>query len=181
TPQVFPTPVSRTPQQFVSAGHPAGCRTLYTADQSTEVPLGYYSETKVLGEQLAAAAQSALQGASASSSTDIQGARADVCVQVTNALFDAGGIAGVFGERPGYQDPGCTIPMPVPPTGNTTATFIRSQVSGFRVGDGTFVSIPGEVFPCTFLRSFLGPDDMPCPDPNTSGDCGGQPNPLVTC
>ena len=37
------------------------------------------------------------------------------------------------------------------------------------------------MFPLTFLRSFLGPDDMPCPDPNASGDCGGTPNPTVSC
>jgi hypothetical protein len=181
TPQVFPILVSRTPQQFVDAGHPAGCRTTFNADQSTAVPLGYYSETAQLGEQLAGAVETALLGGTPSASTDIQGSRANVCFQVTNALFDAVGIAGVFGARPGYADPNCTVPIPVPPTGNTTATFIQTQTAAFRIGDGTFVSIPGEVFPFTYLRSFLGPADMPCPDPNSSGDCGGAPNPTVTC
>ena len=181
TPQVFPSAVSRIPQQFVSAGHPAGCRTLFLADQSTEVPLGYYSETKVLGQQLATAVSTALQSGTPSSSTVVEGSRSDICFQVTNALFDVAGIAGVFGARPGYADPNCTVPAPLPPTGNTTATYIKSEVAAFRVGDGSFVSIPGEVFPFTYLRSFLGPDDMPCPDPNAGGDCGGTPNPAVTC
>jgi hypothetical protein len=181
TPQVFPTPVSRTPQQFVDAGHPAGCRTTFTADQNTAVPLGYFSESKQLGIQLAGAVATALQNGTVSASTDIQGSRSNVCFQVTNALFDAVGIAGVFAARPGYADPNCTQAIPVPPSGNTVATFLQTQVAAFRIGDGTFVSMPGEVFPFTYLRSFLGPGDMPCPDPSSSGSCGGTPNPTVTC
>ncbi len=179
TPQVFPTAVSRTPQQFVDASHPAGCRTEFTANQASAVKLGYYTEDVALGNQLAAAVHSALSAGTASTGNDIAGARASVCILVTNALFDVGGLAGVFAERPGYADPGCTQPLPVPPTGNVTATYIQSDVAAFRVGDGTFVSIPGEVFPFTFLRSFLGPQDMPCPDPNSSGACGGPPSPAL--
>lgn len=181
TPQIFPAPVSRTPQQFVDASHPAGCRTTFTAAQSTMVPLGYYSESRALGQQLASAVESALMAGGDSMTTDIQGQRVNACVQVTNALFDVAGIAGVFGARPGYADPACTVPLPPPPSGNAVATFINTQVAGFRIGDGTFVSLPGEVFPFTYLRSFLGPQDMPCPDPNSNGDCGGTPNPTVAC
>ena len=181
TPQVFPTAVSRTPQQFVDASHPAGCRTTFNADQSTEIKLGYYTEDVALGSQLATSVESALTNGTVSASHDIQGSRASFCFQVTNALFDVAGIAGVFSARPGYADPNCTVVQPVPPTGNTTATYIQSDVAAFRIGDGTFASLPGEVFPFTFLRSFLGPQDMPCPDPNSSGDCGGPPNPTVTC
>jgi hypothetical protein len=181
TPQVLPTPVSRTPQQFVDAGHPAGCRTTFVADQNSMVPLGYYSETATLGTQLAAAVVSALASGTVSKSSDITGSRADVCLQVTNALFAVGGVAGIFGGRPSYLDPACTVPQPQPPSGNTAATFIKTDVAGFRIGDATFVSIPGEVFPFTYLRSFLGPDDMPCPDPNSSGACGGPPSPALAC
>jgi hypothetical protein len=181
TPQVFPTAVSRTPQQFVDAGHPAGCRTAFLADQNSMVPLGYYSEDVALGKQLAAAVESALASGKTSTSTDLSGSRAEVCLQVTNALFAVGGIAGVFGGRPSYLDPLCTVPQPQPPSGNTAATFIKTEVAGFRIGDGTFVSIPGEVFPFTYLRSFLGPDDMPCPDPNSNGACGGPASPTLSC
>ena len=38
-----------------------------------------------------------------------------------------------------------------------------SQVAAFQIGDGEFISVPGEVFPFTFLRGFLGPQDMPTP------------------
>ena len=181
TPQVFPTQVSRTPQRFVDAGHPAGCRTTFTADQSTMVPLGYYSEDVALGHQLATSVETALAHGTRSASADLAGARADVCIQTTNLLFSAGGVAGVFSGRPAYADPGCTVPAPLPPTGNTTATYIKTEVAGFRIGDGTFVSIPGEVFPFTYLRSFLGPQDMPCPDPSSSGNCGRPASPAVSC
>jgi hypothetical protein len=181
TPQVFPTVVSRTPQQFVDAGHPAGCRTTFTADQNTMVPLGYYTEDVALGSELATSVEQALASGTVSASDDIAGSRADVCLEDTNVLFAVGGVAGLFGGRPSYVDPGCTIQQPLPPSGNTAAAFIKTEVAGFRIGDGTFVSIPGEVFPFTYLRSFLGPEDMPCPDPNTSGDCGGPPSPLLTC
>ena len=178
TPQVFPQPVSRTPQQFVDASHPAGCRTTFTGDQSTTVKLGYYSEDVALGSQLASAVQDALGNATPSQSTTIDGSRANVCLQDTNALFAAAGAAGVFGERPSYADPNCTVAQPLPPTGNTAAAFLQTQVAAFRIGDGSFVSIPGEVFPFTYLRSFLGPQDMPCPG---SSDCSGPPSPTVSC
>ncbi len=82
--------------------------------------------------QLAAAVESALASGTASTSNGIAGARADVCLQVTNVLFAVGGLAGVFGGRPSYLDPLCTIPQPQPPSGNTAATFIRTEVAGFR-------------------------------------------------
>src|SRR5205807_4813396 len=48
TPQVFPTPVSRTPQRLVDASHPAGCRTTYDADQTSMVPR---SEERRVGKE----------------------------------------------------------------------------------------------------------------------------------
>jgi len=186
TPQIFPTNVSRTPQQFVDASHPAGCRTEFTADESTMVPLGYYSESLALGSQVATAVEQALTNGTPSASNDLDGSRADVCLQDTNALFAIGGAAGFFGGRPSYADPTCTVQQPLPPTGNTAAAFIKTEVAAFRIGDGTFVSIPGEVFPFTYLRSFLGPEDMPCPIANsngmdTSGGCVGPASPTLSC
>src|SRR5207302_1157420 len=102
TPQVFPTPVSRTPQRLVDASHPAGCRTTYDADQTSMVPLGYYTEDVALGQQLAGAVESALQAGTRSATNDLDGARRSVCLQDTNALFAVAGTAGVFAGRPSY-------------------------------------------------------------------------------
>ena len=164
TPQVFSQAISRTPQGFVDGGHPAGCRTLYSA-QGSEVPLGYFSETRALGEQLAAAIEGGFPAAAEppfSSNTTIRGARADVCIEVSNALFKAAGAAGVFGARPVYTD-NCTVVAPTAPNGTTVGTEILTEVAAFQVGDGSFISVPGEVFPFTFLRGFVGPQDMPYP------------------
>ena len=53
--------------------------------------------------------------------------------------------------------------FPVAPNGATSGDEIQSQVAAFRIGDGIFASVPGEVFPFTYLRGFLGPADMPHP------------------
>src|SRR4029078_7685310 len=66
SPQVFSDPISGTPQQFFSAGHPAGCRTILNP-KGTKPPLGYNGETRVFGEQLADAVTQAL-GSSAETS-----------------------------------------------------------------------------------------------------------------
>ena len=165
TPQVFSQAISRTPQKYVDASHPAGCRTLYNA-QGAEVPLGYYSETKTLGEQLAAVVAGAFPSGNeppVSSSSVIRGARADVCVEVTNDLFKAAGAAGVFGSRPVYTN-NCSVVVPVAPNGSTEGTELLTEVAAFQVGDGSFISLPGEVFPFTVLRGFQGPQDMPYPN-----------------
>src|SRR5581483_5682001 len=66
----------------------------------------------------------------------------------------------VFAHRAGYNQ-GCTEAMPVLPNGATSGQSLQSQVAAFRIGDGEFLALPGEVFPFTFLRGFLGPQDMP--------------------
>jgi hypothetical protein len=163
TPEVFTNPISRTPQHFVSASHPAGCRTLFDPN-GTQVPVGYAQETTVLGQQLGNAVGSALdQKATWSTSSVISGARADICIPLTNIFFALGAQLGVFAERPGYSN-NCTIRHPVAANGTTSGDELLSQVATFRIGDGEFISVPGEVFPFTYLRSFLSPQDMPKPE-----------------
>ena len=158
TPQVFNAPISRTPQHFISASHPAGCRTLFDAS-GTPVPTGYFDETRVLGEQMAGAVSGALSNAEPSRSNTIDGARAPICLTVTNLLFRLGAQFGVFGPRPVYAD-NCRVQLP---PGSAGGDELLTSAAVFRIGDGEFASVPGEVFPFTFLRGFLGPDDMPFP------------------
>ena len=162
TPQVFSGPISRVPQRFVDADHPAGCRTLFDANGTT-VPTGYAQETKTLGKQLGRAVGDALAGSGEWSATNtIWGARSSICIELTNALFRIGAQLGVFSARSGF-DNNCTVEHPPAPNGATSGRELQSQVAAFRIGDGEFVSEPGEVFPFTYLRSFLGPQDMPFP------------------
>lgn len=166
TPEVWSGPLSRTPQKFIDEGHPAGCRTLFNSPASgTMTPLGYYSETKALGQDLAGAVQGSLnQGWAWSSSNTIWAQTVNVCVPVANALFKAAAVGGTFAERPAYA-PGCRRieKVPVAPTGQTAGTSVQSQAAAWRIGDAEFIGAPGEVFPFTFFRGPVGPADMNYP------------------
>ena len=43
-------------------------------------------------------------------------------------------------------------PRPVAPNGASSGQALRSDVAAFQIGDGEFISVPGEVFPFTYLR-----------------------------
>jgi hypothetical protein len=170
SPEVYKTTISRTPQQFVDASHPAGCRTLFKVGAGTDpdgtihVPVGYFGETRAFGQDMAASVVGALKRGQwhYSSSNRLWGARANICVPLQNFLFAAAAALGVFAQRPGYSN-NCTSENPPAPNGTTHGTEIKSQVAAFQIGDGEFLSIPGEVFPFTFLRGFQGPQDMQTP------------------
>ncbi len=66
----------------------------------------------------------------------------------------------MFAQRPAYNQ-NCTVASAVLPNGSSAGSALRSEVAAFRIGDGEFVSIPGEAFPFSYLRGFLGPQDMP--------------------
>jgi hypothetical protein len=166
TPEVLSEAVTRTPQGFVDGSHPAGCRTLWRAPAgATEVPLGYFSEVRAEGEQLAGAVEAALASGAAWSHTDtIWAQTSDLCVPVQNLLFKAAAVAGTFAERAAYL-PGCRKLERVPalPTGQTAGTSLRSEAAAWRIGDAEFVGAPGEVFPFTFFRGPVGPRDLNYP------------------
>jgi hypothetical protein len=170
SPEVYSRAISRTPQQFIDASHSAGCRTLFDVGTGTDaagrlhVPLGYQAETKAFGADMAGPVIRALRGGAYhnSASAQIWGARANICVRLQNVLFELGSAAGVFGGRPAYNR-NCTVASPVSPDGASSGQALRSQVAAFRIGDGEFISIPGEAFPFTYLRGFLGPQDLPNP------------------
>jgi hypothetical protein len=166
TPEVWSGPLSRTPQKFIDEGHPAGCRTLFNSPASgTMTALGYYSETRALGQDLAAAVESSLnRGWAWSASNTIWAQTVNICVPVANALFKAAAVGGTFAERPAYA-PGCRRieKAPVAPTGQTAGTSVQSQAAAWRIGDAEFIGAPGEVFPFTFFRGPVGPEDMNYP------------------
>jgi hypothetical protein len=170
SPEVYNRPISRTPQQFVDASHPAGCRTLFRAGSGTDAtgtghaPIGYRGETTAFGAAMAAPITKTLTtgGYHYSASSTLWGARATICVPLGNALFGLGATLGVFAVKPGYNAD-CSKANPVAANGSSAGVAERSSVAAFRIGDGQFISVPGEVFPFTYLRSFLGPQDMPNP------------------
>ena len=173
SPEVYRSIISRTPQQFIDASHPAGCRTLFRVHGGTDaagtghVKVGYQGETRAFGADMAGPIVRALKtGEYHNSPTNtIWGRRANICIKLQNALFALGAGAGVFAQRPAYNA-NCTVASPVAANGASAGVSLRSQVAAFQIGDGEFISIPGEAFPFTFLRGFLGPQDMP--DPSAS-------------
>ncbi len=162
TPEVFSAAISRTPQRYENPDHPAGCATLF-AGHGAETPLGYYEETTQLGQDLAGAVERALStGGTPSATSTIWAESQTVCVPVDNLLFKAAALGGVFAERPAYL-PGCQVQVPTPATGQAAGTSIQSVVAAWRIGDAEFIGLPGEVFPFTFFRGPLGPQDMNVP------------------
>jgi hypothetical protein len=161
TPEVWSAALSRAPQKLIDESHPAGCRTLFGSN-GTQTPLGYYAETTQLGDALAGAVESALSsGASSSTSSTMWAQTRAVCMPVDNVLFKAAALAGVFAERPAYL-PGCRSveQVPVAPTGQTAGTSVKTEVAAWRIGDAEFIGLPGEVFPFTYFRGPVGPEDM---------------------
>ncbi|HET9015526.1 MAG TPA: hypothetical protein VFN57_08015, partial [Thermomicrobiaceae bacterium] len=114
-------------------------------------------------QALAGAVEDAIgHGSAWSHSNAIWAKTSNICVPVDNALFKAAAIGGTFAERPAYE-PGCRVAIPAAPTGQTAGTHIKSEVAAWRIGDGEFIGAPGEVFPFTFLRGPVGPQDMNYP------------------
>jgi hypothetical protein len=167
---VYPWAISRAPQQFIDASHPAGCRTLFSTRDGADTtgtlhaPLGYTGETEAFGTDMAVPIIQALRAGEYhnSQTNTIWGARANICVKLQNQLFVLGAALGVFAQRPGYNA-NCTVASPVAADGASSGQSLLSQVAAFQIGDGEFISVPGEVFPFTYLRGFLGPQDMPDP------------------
>jgi hypothetical protein len=166
TPEVWSRALSRTPRKFIDESHPAGCRTLFTTPGGAkEKPLGYYSESRALADDLAGAVRGALRHGAAWSHTNTMWAQTvSICVPVANVLFKFAAVGGVFAERPAYG-PGChkVEKSPTPPTGQTAGTSVKSNAAAWQIGDAEFIGAPGEVFPFTFFRGPVGPQDMNTP------------------
>ena len=183
TPKVFPNgTVSVVPTGQYDPGHPAGCRTIF-ATTGTPVPIGWGAETRAVGEGAAAAVIDALgTSARTSRSAEIASTRRAFFVPLTNLFFVAVGLGQVFPHRPLYvdgvevpetsqlaADPAGTITSYRAPEPNTEGIEVRTEVVAYRIGDGEFLSNPGEGFPISVIRGFQGPQDMPYPnDPMTA-------------
>ncbi len=126
-------------------------------------------ETRAFGQTLAAPIITALKTGAYhySASNSLWGARATICVPLGNALFGSAPSLGVFAAQARLQRD-CTKASPIAANGASAGQALRSSVAAFGIGDGEFISMPGEVFPFTFLRGFLGPQDMPDPAPGAA-------------
>jgi len=154
-PRILSGPFDRTPVGEHEDPSLDGCRTIYQGPPET-VPHegGYDTYTKTLGERVAGWAERALDEGAWSRSDQISYAVETIQAPVTNLLFLAAGPACVFDYRILYTD-GIPTGTGIPPAcgaGNQIAT----DVGYFRIGDGSFVTAPGELFPFTYAHDFHG-------------------------
>ena len=158
-PQVFDTPRSFQPVAEHESNGNGGCRTIYDT-AGTTVPYGYQRSTRVRGERIAAWASRALESGAQSRSDDVAFARTTVVVHLDNQLFHLAGNIGIFAYKHVFQN---GQPVPRAPNGAQDGDEVHSVVGWFSIGDGQFVTAPGEVFPFTYIHSFAGPNQLARP------------------
>ena len=163
-PQVYPGPRDLTPVAEHSSEGQGGCRTIYATDDSL-VPYGYELSTRARGERIASWAARALDLGEPSRSGVVDARRTTLFFPLDNQLFAVATVLGVITGKVPYLD---GVELTRTATGRIQPPIYPNEfltdVAWFRIGDGEFVSAPGEVFPYTYTRSFGGPDDQAVPD-----------------
>ncbi|TMA67311.1 MAG: hypothetical protein E6J68_05715 [Deltaproteobacteria bacterium] len=159
-PKVFDVTRSFVPVGTHSEPGNGGCRTVYDTS-GTFAPYGYLLSNQERGERIALWAERALDAGADSRASTIAFARQSLFVHIDNVLFAAAGTAGVFTYKKVYVN---GVEQPQAPNGSETGEDAKTDIGWFTVGDGQFVTTPGELFPFTYAHSFQGPDDLPHPE-----------------
>jgi hypothetical protein len=159
-PKVFDESRSFVPVGTHSEPGNGGCRTIYDTS-GTYAPYGYLLSTKERGERIALWASRALDAGAASRSSTIAFARTSLFVPLDNILFKVAGLFGVFTYKKIYID---GVEQPQAPNGASNGNDVKTDVGWFTIGDGQFVTTPGELFPFTYEHGFQGPDDLAVPE-----------------
>ncbi len=182
TPKVFAGgSVSQTPTGEYDAGHPAGCRTIF-ATQGTPVPVGYYNETRAIGEGVAGQVIDALNAsAQVYPEAPISFKRESFLAPITNGDFVIAAFFGVFPHRQLYlngepatavtevaSDPASGLPPETEFLSYLASPLepgfqFKTELVTYTIGPAQFISSPGEEFPVGYIRGFQGPDQMPNP------------------
>lgn len=139
-----------------------GCTTIYAGPrQRVQHEGGYWTYTRTLGQTVAHWAFKALRRGAWSRSARLTYATQTIKSPVDNLLFLAAGPACVFDYRIFYTD-GRRTGTGLPPTCGA-GNQIQTTVGYYRIGDASFVTAPGEVFPYTYLHDFHGRSGLPVP------------------
>src|SRR5262249_19028229 len=126
----------------------------------TYAPYGYLLSNKERGERIALWASRALDAGARSRSSTIAFARTSLFVPLDNFLFKLAGGLGVFTYKKSYTN---GVEQPQAPNGAPLGNDVKTDVGWFTIGDGQFVTTPGELFPFTYEHGFQGPDDLAVP------------------
>jgi hypothetical protein len=199
TPTVYEPETSRVTNVPASTEHdttnPDGCHTVYANPSSGTAVADAQQLVQAYGRSMADDAVATLSHATAVTPTSLLAQHQSVCVQLANNLFAAAFAAGLFGPRPGYVDPSCSVgfspslsPAPVNglPAADTQGPpplYVKTDVAVLTVGDAQFLYLPGEVFPVSAIRGPFVPASEPfptsCYDP-VSHDFGCGPTMAMT-
>ncbi len=159
-PKVFTSAQSFAPEDTHSIPGNGGCRTIYDTSAPYS-PYGYLASNEDRGEKIALWAARALDTGERSRSSTIAFARTSLFVTLDNVLFKAAGAAGVFTYKKIYVN---GVEQPQAPNGSEQGDQVQTDIGWFQVGDGQFVTAPGELFPFTYAHDFSGSDDLAVPE-----------------
>jgi hypothetical protein len=159
-PKVFDDARSFMPVDTHSIPGNGGCRTIYDTS-GPYAPYGYTLSNQARGERIALWAARALDAGEPSRSSTIAFARTSLFVTLDNVLFKAAGAAGVFTYKKIYMN---GVEQPQAPNGSENGDQVKTDIGWFQIGDGQFVTTPGELFPFTYARDFSGVDDLAVPE-----------------
>jgi hypothetical protein len=160
TPTVYQpesTQVLRVPGAFHGVpGNPDGCSSVYP-EPASGTPVGEAHEfNAVYGQSVADTASAALEGGRNVAPKRLAAQQLPVCVELENNLFKAAFAAGLFPDRSGYADSGCSVAAKSP-------TFLKTDVGVLTLGPIQLAYSPGEVFPFTEIRGAIDEAMMPFP------------------
>ena len=159
-PKVFDATRSFVPVGTHSEPGNGGCRTIYDTS-GTYAPYGYLLSNQARGERIAVWAGHALEAGADSRLNTIDFVRTTLLLDLENVLFQAAGAAGVFTYKKVYVG---GVEQPQAPNGSESGNQVETDLGWFTIGDGQFVTTPGELFPFTYEHSFQGPDDLAVPE-----------------
>lgn len=161
-PMILRGPFNRIPVGVHQYSSRDGCTTIYRGPaQLVRHEGGYSTYTRTLGNVVARWAERALKTGAWSASGTLRFATRTIRTPVDNALFLAAAPLCVFDYRIFYTA-GIRTGTGVPPACGA-GDQIATDVGWFRIGDGSFVTAPGELFPFTYDHDFHGAADVPVP------------------
>ncbi|MHB2023990.1 MAG: hypothetical protein ACYCO3_11770 [Mycobacteriales bacterium] len=199
TPTVYQpqsTQVVDVPQASLhNVANPDGCHTVYPNPATGTPVTNAVALIRDYGRSLADDVISALATARTFAAGSLKVQHRSVCLQLENNFFAAAFAAGLFGPRPGYADPTCTVgysyaPGPASPqfapaaqTHGPPPLYLKTDLAVLTVGPAQFVYLPGEVFPVSAIRGPFDPANEPfpttCYDPVTANFYCGSTMPMT--
>ncbi len=159
-PKVFSSSRSFVPTGLHSIQGNGGCRTIYDTS-GVYAQYGYTISNQLRGERVAGWAAQALAAGADSRSRQIAFGRTSLLLTLDNALFQFGGLFGIFPYKDVYLN---GVLQPHQANGSVAGgNQFKTEIGWYTIGDAQFVTAPGEVFPYTYVHDFSGVDDLAVP------------------